>query len=146
MDKKIGYKKQGKANRAKGARFELKVKRHLAEEGWIVMRNQNQIDLDKSCFVPSKAKFLYGRPVGLGSGFPDFICWRHVKNALYEFIFVECKYSKYLKPLERDKMKWLEMEGHKSFVAYNENNEVKFERTFMEHYKPHRISSYSYRG
>ena len=42
MDKK----KQGKKNKASGARFELKVREDLEKKGWIVDKWSNNVDLN----------------------------------------------------------------------------------------------------
>jgi hypothetical protein len=38
--------KQGKKNRASGARFELKVRENLENQGWTVSKWQNQIEFE----------------------------------------------------------------------------------------------------
>ena len=123
MDKK----KQGKKNRAAGAAFELRVRKDLESQGWIVDKWSNNVEhvikfdkynlnrrsdgriewvcehgvghtiqapasmgsaglvhgCDGCCaklkemnLVPAKRKYLGpGRPVAIGTGFPDFIAF-----------------------------------------------------------------------
>ena len=46
LKKKISKKKQGKKNRAAGARFELKVRSELEKDGWTVSKWQNQVEFE----------------------------------------------------------------------------------------------------
>ena len=135
----VDYKKQGAANRKKGAAFELKVRKDLENSGNVVVKNQNNIDLDKKKFVAAKQKFIGGRGMGLGSGFPDFIAFndinRHtLKQCKYHLIFVEAKFNGMLSVIEKQKMNWLIKEGHLAWIAYNENGKVKY-RKFVEYKK-----------
>ena len=92
--------KQGKRNRAAGARFELKVRKDLESKGWNVSKYMNNVEfmrldqinkeglkLDWKPFnqedkngpvlgrsIPAKHKFRgTGIPMAIGTGFPDFI-------------------------------------------------------------------------
>ena len=104
-EKNEKYRKQGKKNKAKGARFETKVRKDLISKGWIVSKWQNNV-VDKKC-VPAKPGYFRM----MQTGFPDFICYR-TRSFLndvvveHEVIFVECKTNGYLKPIEREKAKW----------------------------------------
>lgn len=85
------YKKQGKRNRAAGARFELRVRKDLEDKGWIVSKWMNNVQLasydvvengkkidvlDDSFLIPAKHKFRGpGIPMAIGTGFPDFIVY-----------------------------------------------------------------------
>ena len=89
--------KQGKINRAAGARFELKVRKDLESKGWIVSKWQNNVeflskdlkssDLGKKevalgKLVAAKHKFRgKGIPMSIGTGFPDFISFKKVELA-----------------------------------------------------------------
>lgn len=78
----------GKASRAAGQRFELKVREDLEKKGWIVDKWSNNVEFyndedvhdlpfTKGRLVKVKNKFLGpGRPMMLGAGFPDFIAFR----------------------------------------------------------------------
>jgi len=99
------YKKQGKKNRAAGARFELKVRRDLESKGWIVDKWGNNIELTLKVYsplevetkeeksktiikiknkeeligklIPAKRKYNpFNKVMAIGTGFPDFIAFR----------------------------------------------------------------------
>ena len=134
----VDYKKQGKQNRKKGAAFELKVRKKLEHDGWIVTKWQNQIDLDKGCIVPAKQKFIGGRGMGLGSGFPDFVCFHErdtVKGIVrgYNVMFVEAKSNNILKKEEKLKLEWLRKNGHICWVAYDGGAREPYFRKFVEY-------------
>lgn len=132
MENKIDYKKQGKSNRAAGARFEKKTRDDLEKNGWIVSRWGNNVEFEdnpynvtaqridleygtKTCdkigkLVPSKSTRFRSNT----HGFPDFIAFRHnnyqpedLYESCQEVIGVECKSNGYLKPEEKEKCKWL---------------------------------------
>jgi len=75
---------RGKKARAAGLRFELKVRKDLESNGWIVSKWMNNLEpqklqsyfLDKIYkLVPAKHKFRgKGIPMAIGTGFPDFLC------------------------------------------------------------------------
>ncbi len=72
---KIDKKTQGKQNRAAGARFELKVRKDLEDNDWVVSKWMNNVRLDKDyCgLIPAKHKFRgVGIPMAIGTGFSDF--------------------------------------------------------------------------
>ena len=93
----------GKASRAQGKQFELRVRKDLEEQGWIVDRWTNNVEFEDISFkrdhsttgfnniisregkiVPAKSKWAgSGRPMMMGAGFPDFLCIRmHIKGEL----------------------------------------------------------------
>ena len=133
----VDYKKQGKENRKKGAAFELKTRAELEKQGYFVDKWNNNVDLEKKCIVRAKNKFFRGRPMGLGSGFPDFIAFMDKQlqkescATNYKVIFVECKINGKLKKIEKEKMRWLVGEGFDCWVAYNEEGKVLF-RKFVD--------------
>lgn len=92
----------GKKSRAAGKRFEVKVKEHLEELGYIVFRNTNDFDIAQSKFVQAKTKWnpYTRRPMSISTGFPDFLL---IDKATLTPIFVECKMSKYLDNTEKIK-------------------------------------------
>lgn len=145
--------KQGKKNRQSGAAFELSVRKDLEDKGWIVAKWMNQVEfkqieypIDSACgftevkLIPAKHKFCgVGRPMAIGTGFPDFIAFRlgfpYVCNGKEtEVIGVECKINGYLDKEEKEKCKWLlennifgkiliaskEKEGRKVIIKYKE--------------------------
>ena len=119
--------KQGKKNRAAGARFELKVRKFLEESGYVVDKWSNNVDLEKGAITQAKKKFNpHRRAMALGTGFPDFIALKKDK-----IILVECKKRKYLDKVEKEKVQWLLKNSifNKIFVAYQnqETKEIKWE-------------------
>jgi len=126
---KIDYVAQGKANRKKGADFEVKVRKWL-ERTWDVVKFQNNVDLDTKKFIKAKQKFIRGRGMGLGSGFPDFMVFDPKK----EIFFVECKTNGTLSKIEKQKMQVITDMGYKCWTAYLDGKEIKF-RKFVEYPK-----------
>ena len=55
--KSIVKKRMGSLSRARGARFELKVRDDLKLQGWIVTKWMNNIDFEKDEIVSSKRKY-----------------------------------------------------------------------------------------
>jgi len=105
--KKVNHKQQGKRNRAMGLDTERRTKKDLEEDGWIVSKWNNNIDLKEDKLIPVKNKFRgVGIPMMLGAGFPDFIAYRK-KDKFYEVIGVEVKTTGYLSSVEQEKCKWL---------------------------------------
>jgi len=129
---KHDYKKQGKANRAAGKRFELKVREDLENKGWIVFRNSNDVEYSKEedvgineevgdkifksdvqtirfvKFKQAKSKWnpFTKMPMSIQSGFPDFVCIIY-RGTYFEVQFVECKVNGMLSKIERDKVEWI---------------------------------------
>ncbi len=109
--KKESKKIQGKKSRAKGGRFEAKVRQHLEEMGWTVAKWTNTVDYDREGkigkVVPAKRKYNpFLKALSIGTGFPDFICFR--KNLeRYEVIGLEVKGNGYLDAVERGMCIWL---------------------------------------
>jgi hypothetical protein len=99
---------RGKKSRAAGARFELKVRADLEAQKWIVDRWLNNIDLEKNKLAPAKRRYNpYLRVLSIGTGFPDFLCFRRKSIKNYEIIGVEVKKNGWLDKLEREKCRWL---------------------------------------
>ncbi len=106
----------GKKSRASGAAFELRTRKDLTEDGWIVDKWSNNIDLENNKMIPAKRKYAGpGRPMAIGTGFPDFIAFRNIsyenepeenKSSLYEAIGVECKTNGILDKIEKEKCRW----------------------------------------
>ena len=104
---------QGKKSRAKGQRFEAKVRQDLEENlGWIVSKWMNTVDCNKDGkigkIVPAKRKYNPFRKVlGIGVGFPDFVCFKKLSEESYEVIGIEVKGNGYLDQKEKSMCHWL---------------------------------------
>jgi len=101
---------RGKKSRAAGARFELKVRNKLEKEGWIMDKWTNNVDLEESKLVKAKRKYNpYKKVLGIGTGFPDFIAFRLVrdKGKNYEIIGIEVRGSGWLDKSEKEKCRFL---------------------------------------
>lgn len=99
--------KQGKFSRAQGSRFELKVREDLTNQGWIVDKWTNNVDLEKNEIYPAKRKFNpFSRVMSIGTGFPDFITIKKVSNDVYHIHGVEVKMNGLLSKEEKEKCKW----------------------------------------
>ena len=101
--------KRGKLARAAGARFELKTRKDLEINGWILDKWTNNVDLEKGILSKAKRKFNFFsnmKILGIGTGFPDFIAFKR-KNNLYEIIGVEVKGNGWLDKTEKEKCKFL---------------------------------------
>lgn len=96
-DNKVDYKKQGRANRRKGAAFELKVRRGLEADWWIVDRWTNNVIDGK--LQAAKSNRFNSRT----TGFPDFLAF-----SCGRVIGIECKSGPkpHLDRVERDKVAW----------------------------------------
>ena len=132
-----------KKAKSDGAAFELRVRKDMTEKGWVVDKfglNVEFIDANegaptrKAHLIVAKNKWAgIGRPMMMGAGFPDFVCFKYCPDAetgynykqdfpfikdedgdrfdeLYArhlLIGVECKCDGYLSQLERQKCRWL---------------------------------------
>jgi hypothetical protein len=121
--------KQGKKNKRDGGIFERKVRLDLEEKGWVVSKWMNNVEFDgtireningvdfktdevlhyKGKLILAKHKFCgIGRPMAIGTGFPDFVVFKLVEPCLgYDIIGVEAKSNGYLDKEEKEKCKWL---------------------------------------
>ena len=111
MNKKA-YSKQGKKNRAAGVRFEAKVRAGLENMGWIIDKWTNTVDYDRDGkigkVVPAKRKYNpFKKVMVIGTGFPDFICFKKSGKKSYEIIGVEVKKNGYLDQVEKGMCYWL---------------------------------------
>ena len=130
---KISKSLMGKRSRAAGRRFEAKVRADLEKMGWIVDKWTNTVDYDREGkigkVVPAKRKYNpFKRAMAIGTGFPDFICFRTIdknneetingtpipeiyleknKKNLFEVIGVEIKSNGYLDRKEKGMCFWL---------------------------------------
>ena len=102
----VDKKKQGRLNKAAGARFELKVRADLEGKGWFVSKFQNNVEFLYECedcreqhkgfvakcifchgkmkmiqttgkMTPAKRKYNpFNKALTIGTGMPDFIAWK----------------------------------------------------------------------
>jgi len=106
--KKANYSKQGKKNRAAGRRFETKVRENLENMGWIVNKWMNTVDYAKNKIVPAKRKYNpFLKVLSIGTGFPDFVCFKRISERNYEVIGLEVKGNGYLDQVEKGMCFWL---------------------------------------
>ena len=106
LKKKTNKSRQGRLSRARGKRFELKVRVHLEKEEWIIDKWTNNINLEKQELVKVKNLFRGLKiPMMLGAGFPDFIGFR-LKSKKYEVIGIEAKGNGLLDKQEKEKCRW----------------------------------------
>lgn len=102
----------GKRNRAAGRRFEAKVRQNLEEMGWIVDKWTNTVDYNREGkigkVVPAKRKYNpFKKVMVIGTGFPDFICFKKKRKGTYEVIGLEVKKKGYLDKIEKGMCYWL---------------------------------------
>ena len=99
--------KRGKQNRAAGARFELKVRGHLENQGWIIDKWTNNVDLDEKKLIKAKRKYNpFKKMLIIGTGFPDFIGFKLSGKKSYEIIGIEVKANGWLDKIEKEKCQW----------------------------------------
>lgn len=99
--------KSGKLARAAGSRFELKVRKHWEDKGYIVDKWTNNVDLENNKIIPAKRKYNpFMKALSIGTGFPDFILIKFIKENHYEVIGVEVKMNGILSKEEKQKCKW----------------------------------------
>lgn len=110
---KIDFSKQGKQNRIKGRVFESKVRENLEKiDEWIVSKWMNTVDFDKDGkigkIVPAKRKYNpFMKAMAIGTGFPDFVCFKRKNKSTYEVIGLEVKVNGYLDQKEKGMCFWL---------------------------------------
>ena len=111
-EKTVSKSNQGKKNRAAGARFELKVRAEVEKMGWIVSKWMNTVDYERDGkigkLVPAKRKYNpFLKALGIGVGFPDFVCFRKIPGGSYDVIGLESKKNGYLDQKEKGMCHWL---------------------------------------
>jgi hypothetical protein len=105
--KKKSEVKKGRSSRARGARFELKVRDELESRGWILDKWTNNIDLKEGKLVKAKRKYNpFKKMLIIGTGFPDFIAFKKTNKKGYEVIGVEVKINGILSKTEKEKCAW----------------------------------------
>ena len=103
----IDKSKQGKRNRAAGARFELKVRKDLEDKAWIIDKWTNNVDLEEQKLVKAKRKYNpFMKVMVIGTGFPDFIGFR-IEKKKYNVIGIEVKGNGWLEKSEKEKSRFL---------------------------------------
>jgi hypothetical protein len=99
--------KRGGNSRARGARFELKIRKDLELKGRVVDKWTNNVDLDKDEIMIAKRKFNpYSKVMTIGTGFPDFISIKYIHDGVYSVIGVEVKMNGTLSKIEKEKCAW----------------------------------------
>ncbi|MBS3094449.1 hypothetical protein J4474_02185 [Candidatus Pacearchaeota archaeon] len=94
---KRNFARQGKLNRAAGARFELKVRELMKKTNWVLDRWTNNIDLQKQELAPAKKKFNpFKKMLVASTGFPDFVGFKYNSDGNYEVIGIEVKMNGFL--------------------------------------------------
>lgn len=98
----------GKKSRARGQRFEAKVRQNLEELGWIVSKWTNTVDYEKNKIAPAKRKYNpFLKALSIGTGFPDFMCFKRNSEGNYEIVGIEVKSNGYLDKTEKGMCIWL---------------------------------------
>ena len=96
-------------NRARGKRFEERVRKDIEKKGWIVDRWNNNVEtisregVEYAPMSYSLIKQKYHR-FNKFTGFPDFMAY---EPTIYDFVGVECKSNGYLTKEEKAKCQWL---------------------------------------
>jgi len=112
-EKSVQNSQRGKRSRAKGQRFETKVRQDLENLGWVVSKWMNTVDYDKlgkiGKIVPAKRKYNpFLKALSIGNGFPDFICFKRQEDGQsFDVIGVEVKGNGYLDQIEKGMCIWL---------------------------------------
>lgn len=107
QSKKRSEIKKGKSSRARGARFELRVRKDLEDSGSIVDKWTNNVDLENNKIIPAKRKFNpFSRVMSIGTGFPDFISIKKISEESYRVVGVEVKVNGILSKEEKEKCRW----------------------------------------
>lgn len=84
-------------------------------------KDTHPICLREAKIIPAKRKYAGpGRPMAIGTGFPDFICIKvHDLSdpQTYRVQFVECKTNGKLDKIEKQKCAWLQEQGYNILIA-----------------------------
>jgi hypothetical protein len=100
-------KKTGKAARAQGSQFELRVRKDLEEKGWTIDKWSNNVDLEENKLGPAKRVYNpFKKALVIGTGFPDFVAIQHLHERTYRVIGVEVKMNGLLSKEEKEKCRW----------------------------------------
>lgn len=102
MDKEE-RKKIGAKNRINGRDFELRVRKDLMQKGCVVIKFDNDVDLENSTIIQAKRSYNpYTKRLGYQNGFPDFVYFDENKKV----IGLEVKSNGKLTKNEKDKLNW----------------------------------------
>ncbi|MGD9275626.1 MAG: hypothetical protein PVJ67_00475 [Candidatus Pacearchaeota archaeon] len=135
--------KKGKISKARGTRFELKVREDLENKNYTVDKWSNNVDLEKGKIVSAKRKFNpYSRVMTIGTGFPDFIAIKHIHDEVYSVIGVECKINGKLSKTEKTKCAfylknkifssiWIAKQGEKRGTIQYDDFKEKYGKNFL---------------
>ena len=139
--KKKSEVKKGRTSRARGARFELKVRHDLEEKGrtvdkwtnnvgiwdnkgdeviirkkvgedtkYLLAKTKKEIKYEEiifnKCIIAKRKYNPFSKVMTIGTGFPDFVSIKHVRDDLYSFIGVEVKINGILSKIEKEKCAW----------------------------------------
>ena len=131
------YKQQGKNNRRRGQAHELKTRHHLEQQGYIVARWNNQIDLTTSPPTIIQAKSTkYNRGT---TGFPDLIAFKPTSpnTDTHNIILIECKVNNTLTPTEKLTLNHYQHTLHiPCFISYKLDNDTTPHLRQHTHYTP----------
>ncbi len=133
----VNYKQQGKNNRRRGQNHEYKTRHHLEEQGYIVARWNNQIDLTTSppTIIQAKAtRFNRGT-----TGFPDFIALKPTNNPQhpYTIILIECKTNNTLSKIEKLRLNHIQEQLNiPCFISYKLDGDITPHLRQHTHYEP----------
>ncbi|MEK6757495.1 MAG: hypothetical protein AABX88_00050 [Nanoarchaeota archaeon] len=140
--------RKGRMSRARGARFELKVRKDLEDKGRIVDKWTNNVDLPQNGessgegkLVPAKRKYNpFKKMLVVGTGFPDFISIKRIHEGAYSIIGVEVKINGILSKIEKEKCRWYLQKGIFSQIlvarAVQKGRKMEIEYVnFVERYK-----------
>lgn len=121
----VDKKEQGRKNRKSGVAFELKVRKDMEKQGWIVSKWTNNVSdypegninlpteqREDRKLIPAKRKYNpFMKALSIGVGFPDFIAYQEMKSmneiAPYQIVGVEVKSNGKLDKGEKEKCRWL---------------------------------------
>ena len=126
---------KGRTSRARGARFELKVRKDLEDKGRFVDKWSNNVDLEENKLIIAKRKYNpYSRVMAIGTGFPDFISFKEINKGTYSIIGVEVKINGLLSKEEKQKCKWYLEKGVFSaiWIAKAEKKGRKIEVVYID--------------
>jgi len=99
--------KKGKSSKARGGRFELQVRKDLESKGRVNDKWNNNVDLDLNKMIIAKRKYNpFSKAMTIGTGFPDFVSIKLVRDELYSVIGVEVKTNGILSKIEKQKCAW----------------------------------------
>ncbi len=118
--KKKSNVEKGRTGRARGARFELKVREDLQNKGRVVDKWNNNVEFEEGTplgvpqsterrgkLVIAKRKYNpFSRVMTIGTGFPDFISIKQIYEGVYSVIGVEVKINGILSKIEKEKCAW----------------------------------------